>query len=64
MLILSFSNAYDPGNPVIDFDKFFDGENLLQEDLVLWANLGMHRESPLRCLTIPHAVTLHEFSQE
>ena len=23
----------DTGNPVVNFDKFFDGESLLQEDL-------------------------------
>ena len=27
---------------MVDFDKFFNGENLEQEDLVLWMNLGMH----------------------
>jgi primary-amine oxidase len=26
-------NAYDPGHPLVDFDKFFDGESLVQEDL-------------------------------
>ncbi|KAL8276662.1 hypothetical protein RQP46_010930 [Phenoliferia psychrophenolica] len=36
------SSDYDPQNPVIDFSKFFNSENLEQEDLVLWANLGMH----------------------
>ncbi|BGP31066.1 hypothetical protein JCM10296v2_002830 [Rhodotorula toruloides] len=36
------SNAYDPYNPVIDFAKYLNGENLEQEDLVLWFNLGMH----------------------
>jgi hypothetical protein len=30
----------DLGDVVIDFDQFFDGENLLQEDLVVWFNLG------------------------
>ncbi|GAA5982519.1 hypothetical protein JCM5350_006100 [Sporobolomyces pararoseus] len=35
------SNAYDPYNPVVDFGKYFDGEDLVQEDLVLWVNLGM-----------------------
>ena len=27
---------------MIDFDKFFDGESLEQEDLVVWLNMGMH----------------------
>ncbi|KHO00533.1 Copper amine oxidase [Metarhizium album ARSEF 1941] len=35
-------NVLDPADPVIDFAKFFDGESLHQEDLVLWFNLGMH----------------------
>lgn len=35
-------NSYDPRNPIIDFADYFDGENLVQEDLVMWFNLGMH----------------------
>ncbi|EER23430.1 Copper amine oxidase, putative [Coccidioides posadasii C735 delta SOWgp] len=35
-------NNLDVGDPVIDFNKFFDGESLDQEDLVLYFNLGMH----------------------
>ncbi|WRT68622.1 uncharacterized protein IL334_005600 [Kwoniella shivajii] len=35
-------NDYDTARPLVDFDKFFDGENLVQEDLVMWFNLGMH----------------------
>lgn len=31
-----------PGAPLVDFDKFFDGESLAQEDLVAWINIGMH----------------------
>ena len=27
---------------MINFDEFFDGESLKQEDLVVWMNLGMH----------------------
>lgn len=34
-------NGQDVYSPMINFDEFFDGENLLQEDLVLWFNLGM-----------------------
>lgn len=36
------NNNYDTKQPIIDFDKFFDGESLEQEDLVVWFNLGMH----------------------
>ncbi|GAA5820220.1 hypothetical protein JCM3770_006065 [Rhodotorula araucariae] len=36
------NSAYDPFNPIIDFEKYLDGENLEQEDLVIWFNLGMH----------------------
>lgn len=35
-------NNQDVHDPMIDFDQFFDGENLEQEDLVIWFNLGMH----------------------
>ncbi|KAK3113870.1 hypothetical protein LTR53_008410 [Teratosphaeriaceae sp. CCFEE 6253] len=35
-------NGQDVYNPMIDFDQFFDGESLAQEDLVVWFNLGMH----------------------
>jgi primary-amine oxidase len=26
----------------VDFDKFFDSENLTQTDIVVWVNLGNH----------------------
>ena len=35
-------NNQDVENPPINFNDFFDGENLTQTDLVLWLNLGMH----------------------
>lgn len=35
------TSDYDPKRPLIDFSEFFDGEGLIQEDLVLWYNLGM-----------------------
>ncbi|KAF2179308.1 amine oxidase catalytic domain-containing protein [Zopfia rhizophila CBS 207.26] len=35
-------NEMDPYDPLIDFGKFFDGDSLDQEDLVVWFNLGMH----------------------
>ena len=31
-----------PEAPLVEFWKFFDGEDLVQEDLVAWVNLGMH----------------------
>ncbi|KAL0950332.1 hypothetical protein HGRIS_010303 [Hohenbuehelia grisea] len=31
-----------PGTPPVNFDKFFDGENITQKDLVAWVNVGMH----------------------
>ncbi|KAI0646161.1 amine oxidase catalytic domain-containing protein [Trametes meyenii] len=31
-----------PGHPMVDFHKFFDGENITQQDLVAWVNVGMH----------------------
>lgn len=38
----SFQNINLPWKPQQDFSKFFDGESIDQEDLVLWFNLGMH----------------------
>lgn len=29
-------------DPIIRFDDYFNGESLVQEDIVLWVNLGMH----------------------
>ena len=31
-----------PGEPMINFHKFFDSENITQKDLVAWVNVGMH----------------------
>ena len=31
-----------PGAPIVNFHNFFDGENITQEDLVAWVNVGMH----------------------
>ena len=39
---MNYLNTFDMENPKVNFDEFFDGESLLQEDLVLWLNLGMH----------------------
>jgi primary-amine oxidase len=38
----SVQNVNLPMKPQQDFAKFFDGESLDQEDLVVWFNLGMH----------------------
>ncbi|KAH7393640.1 copper amine oxidase [Cadophora sp. MPI-SDFR-AT-0126] len=35
-------NLLDPANPAVNFAKYFDGESLDQQDLVVWFNLGMH----------------------
>lgn len=35
-------NQNVPEAPLVDFYKFFNGESLVQEDLVAWVNLGMH----------------------
>ncbi|KAF9477828.1 amine oxidase catalytic domain-containing protein [Pholiota conissans] len=38
----SMWNLNLPGAPTVDFHNFFNGENITQEDLVAWVNLGMH----------------------
>ncbi|KAF8514971.1 amine oxidase catalytic domain-containing protein [Gautieria morchelliformis] len=35
-------NLHLPGAPVVDFHKFFDSEDITQEDLVAWINVGTH----------------------
>lgn len=35
-------NAMEPLDPLIDFDAYFDGEGTVQEDLVVYFNLGTH----------------------
>ncbi|EWG42608.1 hypothetical protein FVEG_04368 [Fusarium verticillioides 7600] len=35
-------NSLTPEDPQVDFDKYFNGESLDQEDIVVWFNLGMH----------------------
>ena len=34
--------TWDEGEPRVDFNDFFDGDSLDQEDIVLYFNLGMH----------------------
>jgi len=31
-----------PDDPLVDFHKLFDGDNIAQQDLVAWINVGMH----------------------
>ncbi|KAH7398984.1 copper amine oxidase [Phaeosphaeria sp. MPI-PUGE-AT-0046c] len=38
----SVQNANLPWAPQQDFSKFFDGESIENEDIVVWFNLGMH----------------------
>ena len=38
----SMWNLNLPGDPMVDVDKFFDGENITQQDLVAWINVGTH----------------------
>lgn len=38
----SVMNANMPSAPQHDFSKFFDGESVREEDIVVWFNLGMH----------------------
>lgn len=42
-------NSQGVNDPSINFKHFFDGENLVQKDLVAWINLSLHH--------IPHAET-------
>lgn len=39
-------NSQDVHDPPVNFEDFFDGESLQQEDLVVWFNLGMHHGKP------------------
>lgn len=38
----SMWNMNLPGAPTVDFHRFFDGEDIVQKDLVAWVNLGTH----------------------
>ncbi|KAF7315690.1 Amine oxidase [Mycena indigotica] len=70
------NNDYDPGHPIIDFDKYFDGESINQTDIVLWVNLGMHHvphtgdlpntvftSAQAAFLITPHNYFLHDTSR-
>lgn len=54
------NDSNDIHNPMVNFDTFFNGESLVQEDLVVWFNLGMHHlphtgDLPNTVFTIAHA---------
>ncbi|RFU26755.1 hypothetical protein B7463_g9580, partial [Scytalidium lignicola] len=38
----NYLNFLDPMDPLVDFSKFVDGEDIEQEDLVIYFNLGTH----------------------
>ncbi|TFK18079.1 amine oxidase catalytic domain-containing protein [Coprinopsis marcescibilis] len=38
----SMWNLHLSGAPAVNFDNFFDGDSLDQEDLVMWVNVGTH----------------------
>ncbi|TLD26778.1 hypothetical protein PspLS_05308 [Pyricularia sp. CBS 133598] len=42
-------------NPPADFLRLLNGESLMQEDLVLWVNLGMHHLP--NSMDVPHTLT-------
>ncbi|PLB48938.1 putative membrane copper amine oxidase [Aspergillus steynii IBT 23096] len=53
-------NNQDVHDPPINFEHFFDGESLVQTDLVVWVNLGMHhipdtRDLPNTVVTYSHS---------
>lgn len=59
-LSTSPNDETDLNDPLVNFDKFFNGESLVQEDLVTWINLGMHHlpqtlDLPFTLLTTAHA---------
>jgi len=35
-------NVNLPAEPMVNFHKFFNGENITQQDLVVWINVGTH----------------------
>lgn len=40
--MLGFPIIADMTKPPVDFNTFLNDENIVQEDLILWANVGMH----------------------
>lgn len=53
-------NSQDVYDPPVNFDDFFNGESLEQEDLVVWFNLGMHHGEYhcLSCAILNHSKTV------
>ncbi|KAL8327344.1 hypothetical protein RB597_003593 [Gaeumannomyces tritici] len=47
-------NQNVPEAPMVEFYKFFDGEGLVQEDLVAWVNLGMQHYT--RAEDVPNTI--------
>ncbi|RPA74463.1 amine oxidase catalytic domain-containing protein [Ascobolus immersus RN42] len=58
-------NGLDTDNVMQDFSKFFNGESLDQEDVVVWFNLGMHhmptsQDLPNTVMTTAHSAMFLE----
>ncbi|KAJ0109324.1 amine oxidase catalytic domain-containing protein [Diaporthe amygdali] len=61
-------NLLDPADPVVNFAKYFNGESLDQQDVVVWFNLGMHHmphtgDLPNTVFSTAHsAITIEPFN--
>ncbi|KAL2211162.1 amine oxidase catalytic domain-containing protein [Sarocladium strictum] len=61
-------NSLSPEDPQVDFNKYFNGESLVQEDIVVWFNLGMHHmphtgDLPNTVFSTAHsAITIEPFN--
>lgn len=52
-----YGNSYDPADPAIDFAVFFDNEDIYQEDITIWYNLGMHHLPSTQDVSITNYAT-------